>query len=1225
MASASYAVTSFLGGEISDFAQGRFDKPDYRISLNVCLNWMPAEIGPLVRRPGSAFAGATRGGNPGRVISWAFEQASPYSIEFTDGFLRFRLGTQWATNNATQTITGLSTANPAVVTIAVAPSSGATGTFGNLGTSCPLLQNRQFTVTNIDSTHFSITDALTGANIDGSTLGAFATGATFSVIQEVAAPYVGGAWSSVRMVQAETTGILLTSNFAPQALTINNLPSTSSSAQFVLAPATFNDGPYLDPFTNGVQATPNKKTGIVQLTLSFPAWDPTISYGKGDFVTAGSINYESLIDQNIGNPLAVSFSSSSASCSATNTFAVNNQVIFFVSGGALPVALTAGVVYHVIASGLSGSAFEVSATQGGSAITMAAAGTGTMTVALAPGSSPAAWATANASTAINPPATQPKGAGQGFLPTDIGRLVRLFSEPPLWTAGGVYAEGAVVAYNPTNQPGAATYWQGIANPPAVGAIPGSDLTNWELVAPGAALPTLPDGTQSVGAQAGPAQWTCGKIVSLLNFIAGNVSGVAQVGNMTASGGLSSAFNGNTSQIALASAGLVGGFTNVVGNPPSVLSGYVGQNYSGTSAAEYAVQSVSVWPTSDQGFAVVKNLNGNPIFSITITAKLYSSNSPPSSSENGILQGTTVAVANGVQTVGSGIWGTSPVTIVSADQSTQYAYWWVELAVSVAVTFNASNFSITSGIAQVEFVQGAGSGAAANGVNVELIGPPLLYTTAIRTWRLGAYSGTTGWPTTGTYAGGRLWLGGAINNRFDACVSNGIVGGDVNFAPTDQYGTVSDSSAISYTFNSEGVNPILWMTPVIQNTVLRGIIMGSQPREWFVFPPGNGPLTPTNIDAVPATKIGCANVLPVQTEHTLLFVQRYLLKLIEYFSDVFSGKYTGPNLADKAQHIVRAGIAELAYTHAATPIVWGRCGDGSFFGMTYKRDTLMTAQGPTFYGWHRQALGSGRDVESLTSCASVGGDLDALTMVTNATGVTDPQANIRHVEILTDITDEQTPIADCWFLDDAVVPSSTVSTNTGGTGQGGITLNGLWHLNGEKATVFCGGLDCGDYTVTNGSVFVPYGDGISAGTGGGLFTQQVAAANQIVVGFTYNSDGQLVRPQAPQDVGTRNGPALGKRRRFHKVAALFSNLGMGNVRNQSALQIGRDFNHLTPVILSPQTVPDLLQLAPGQTFSGIWKDTVQSDSNYDGMVAWRISRPLPGNIVALEPLLQGEDE
>lgn len=1166
MASASYAVTSFLGGEISQYAQGRFDKPDYRISLNVCLNAFPVEIGPWAPRPGTMFAGATKGGKPGREISWAFEQASPVTLEFTDGNVCFRNGAVWLITNDAQAISSISTANPAVVSGAPNWPTGARVIFGKLGTSCPLLQNRQFTWTNLTSSTGSLADALTGVTIDGSTLGVsgLAAGATISRIQDITTPYIAGAWSSLRMVQAETTGILLNGSFAPQALTVPTLPGIGVQAQFALAAATFDDGPYLDPFTNGVQAVPDGTTGLVNITLEFPAYVATTSYTTGDFVTASSVNYESLVDQNIGHT---------------------------------------------------------------------------------PSSSPTKWAPVSASAAINPPPGQPSGTGQGFVATDIGRLVRLYSEPPLWLIGATYGLGAVVSYNPTGEPGKATYWQSTVasntgNIPGTGEVDiSSTLTIvWELVAPGAALPSIGTFTNPA-AGSGPAQWTWGRITALVNSIAGNISGGAAIGNTNNNG---AAFNGNSGQSAANSAGLSVGPTNISAGNNYGLNSYVGQNYSGTSATAYAIDHVTIFPSSDIGFGELFVATGSLTGVWTMNFVLYGSNSPPSAFNSGTVLGTASIGAGGAFPLGVSGLGVAPINIASSDKVTTYAYVWV------AVETNLNVISATGGlhagtqidqynyIAQMIVVGASSSGTSTAGIAVELLGPPLLYTAPILTWRLGAYSGTTGWPTNGCYAGGRLWLSGAIPNRFDACYADGVNGSEVNFAPTDQYGTVTPAHAIDETLDDDGINPILGMRPVIQNTTLRGIVMFSQQREWFIFPPTAGGFGPTNIDSVPATHVGSANVLPVQTEHTIIFVQRYSVKLMEYFSDVFSGKYTAPNLADKAQHITRAGIAELAYTYAATPILWGRCNDGTWFGVTYKRDTLMTAQGPTYYAWHRQQLGSARVVESITAGPSVGGNLDALTMVTNQPSASDPQANIRHVEILTDALDELTPLAQAWYLDDAVNPSSTVSSNTpvgtpntpGYIPYGGLTLNGLWHQNGENVAVFAAGLDCGNYVVSNGSVFVPYGDGISAGTGGGLFTAAFAAAalpaNQIIVGFTYNCDGQLVRPQAPQDAGTRTGPALGKRRRFHQVAALFSNLAMSNVRNQSAMLIGRDFNHLAPVIISSDTVPNLTNLAPGQMFSGVWKDTVQDESGYDGMVCWRIPRPLSGTIVALEPILEGQD-
>jgi len=63
----------------------------------------------------------------------------------------------------------------------------------------------------------------------------------------------------------------------------------------------------------------------------------------------------------------------------TNAFAANDPVVFSTSG-TLPAGLTAGTVYYVAASGLSSSAFAVSATPGGGLINTSSAGSGTHSV-----------------------------------------------------------------------------------------------------------------------------------------------------------------------------------------------------------------------------------------------------------------------------------------------------------------------------------------------------------------------------------------------------------------------------------------------------------------------------------------------------------------------------------------------------------------------------------------------------------------------------------------------------------------------------------------------------------------------------------------------------------------------------------------------------------------------------------------------------------------------------
>jgi hypothetical protein len=75
---------------------------------------------------------------------------------------------------------------------------------------------------------------------------------------------------------------------------------------------------------------------------------------------------------------------------------------------------------------------------------------------------------------------------------------------------------------------------------------------------------------------------------------------------------------------------------------------------------------------------------------------------------------------------------------------------------------------------------------------------------------------------------------------------------------------------------------------------------------------------------------------------------------------------------------------------------------------------------------------------------------------------------------------------------------------------------------------------------------PYGESVSGGTGSGLSTATYIAsfsgAMPMVVGFTYTSWGQIVCPNAPAESGTRNGAALGKKRRTMQYALQLGGAG-----------------------------------------------------------------------------------
>lgn len=1100
MADASYVWHSFLGGFWSKSMQGRVDRPDYRNALNECLNAIPTEQGAWQRRSGTQFAGATRGGLPGRVISFDFKQSSPYTMEFTDGHLRFRDGATIVTDDSA-TIQQIGIFNPAVVVLTktVTWQTGDQVIARNLGTGLLQLQNRQLVLTKISSSQFSIADAITGAGIDGSTLGAVPPGAVLTRIVDIATPYISGAWNSslLRGVQADidiqtgtTPGmVLLSGSFSPYLLQVTAQPTPTAFATFSLAPASLKDGPYLDPFTNGVQANPSAKKGIITITLSFPAYDSGTAYAVGAFVTSASINYESLVDQNVGNT---------------------------------------------------------------------------------PASSPSQWAPVSASLAISP---------GGFQGTDIGRFVRFFSEPPLWDPAASYTTGQLISYNPSGVPGGATYWVALTS--TTGNIPGTDLTHWSI-ATNAAL------------------WSWGKITSLATQISQTLAGSINFGTMTSNGGVNAAFDGITAQADGACA-MTG--TNFPGGTfsPTPVDCSIGKNY---SASPQQIASGTCWPSTNESFGIAVNAVSGAFEFVQTTVNLRAKQTAPTSPSDGTLLGSSGAQLGLVP----------PVSITSNDQATAWNYVWFEI-INQYVSGNPVQ-EITALCAEAQFFNPQGSSSSGNAINVEILGPALLYTTSIRTWRLGLYSGSTGWPTCGTWHEGRLWLAGAIVNRVDASVANDAL----NFAPTNSDGSVSDDRAIDYSFNAPDVNPIFWMSPESQ-----GIFCGTQAGEWLIQATTlNSPLSPTNIQAHRYTRNGCANIEPRRTEHTLIVVQRFKRDLLEFFADVFSGKYSAQDIIHKAKVLTKAFIAEVAYQQQLSPIVWARMNDGSLAGVTYKRDSLLSSQEPTFAAAHRHALGSGRIVESITTSATTDGNLDALTMVTNST--TD---NVRHVEIMQPLWEEGNAPNSGWFLDDAIQPTSVAPTSVSSPGApyGGVTLGGLWHLVGKTVQVSINGIDCGmqeggqtfiDFTVAaNGSVFVPYGDGVSAGSGAGQFTQAVITSalqnGSIVVGFTYNSDGQIVNPHLPQDTGARSGPGFGKLKRHQRYAI--------KVYDSCGMQIGTSFTKMLPILFKSANGRNA---TPGTFFQGLYFEEIQDDYARESMICWRAARPYPANIAIVGGYLHTQD-
>src|SRR5258706_3861198 len=448
---------------------------------------------------------------------------------------------------------------------------------------------------------------------------------------------------------------------------------------------------------------------------------------------------------------------------------------------------------------------------------------------------------------------------------------------------------------------------------------------------------------------------------------------------------------------------------------------------------------------------ITNINGGRGFRSADVGRMFRVFSEPA----GWLVGTAYSV--GAVVKDAGVYWQCVKANTGIEPTTDAGINWVISTTAAAWTWGTIQ-SITSA---TKFV---GTLHAAVAYPDNIAGGNLLYTVAINAWQLGAYSDTTGYPSCGAYYQGRIWLGGAVRNRFDACVSSDFaVNGYVNFAPTGKDGTVADNNGISGTLNAREIENFLWMLPDEQ-----GILAGTQGGEWVIASSSAGePITPTSILTREMTHYGSINHQAIKVGRATIFAHRDTRKVYEYMANYFTQKFVADNISLKAKHLTVSGVAELTYMRELTPVIWVRLDNGGLIGCTYKHDDPIKPL--EFAGWHRHELGTGRDVISIQSGPANGGQTDTLSMVTQ-----DPVTNFCYVEFLQTIWDSSDSLLTAWYVDGGsnVAAAEKLNATT-------VRVYGLWYMIGQSVSVWGAGLDLGDFTVSaTGTIDLPLNAALS---------------------------------------------------------------------------------------------------------------------------------------------------
>ncbi len=232
-----------------------------------------------------------------------------------------------------------------------------------------------------------------------------------------------------------------------------------------------------------------------------------------------------------------------------------------------------------------------------------------------------------------------------------------------------------------------------------------------------------------------------------------------------------------------------------------------------------------------------------------------------------------------------------------------------------------------------------------------IGSAFAGTGAVTSWRLGAWSPGTGWPSTVTFHEERLFL--ANTKLQPQTLWASVSGAYESFAPSGTDGVTKDDHGLNFTIADDRVNAIRWMSAG------KTLALGTTGGEFNLSASSlNEALTPSNVTVRRETTNGSADLRPERIGAAVVYVQRAGRKVYEMAYSFENDAFNSPELSLLARHLTLKGIKEIAYQAEPWSVIWAVRQDGALLGLTYMR-------GQDVVGWHQHRIaGSAAKVHSV---------------------------------------------------------------------------------------------------------------------------------------------------------------------------------------------------------------------------------------------------------------------
>lgn len=225
------AITNFTAGELSPRLDLRIDTKKYASGAFTIENAIVMPHGGLRKRPGTKFIAEVKDSTDDpRLIAFEFSTEQSYMLEFGNGYIR-PFKDQGTIIGSSKTITGISEANPGIVTAAAHGFSTGDQVYLSGISGMTQLNNQRVTITVLTANSFSI-------GIDTRPYDPWTSGGTASKPVNITTSYTAADVEALTHAQSADTLYLGHGDFAPAKLT------RSSHTAWTLSNADIKNGPF---------------------------------------------------------------------------------------------------------------------------------------------------------------------------------------------------------------------------------------------------------------------------------------------------------------------------------------------------------------------------------------------------------------------------------------------------------------------------------------------------------------------------------------------------------------------------------------------------------------------------------------------------------------------------------------------------------------------------------------------------------------------------------------------------------------------------------------------------------------------------------------------------------------------------------------------------------------------------------------------------------------------